>query len=49
MNRQQKIDRLEKKGKKVRIVYSTAHQGKVVIGNHSFDSVNAAHKHYFGY
>ena len=45
MTKQAKINRIEKSGKKVRFDFS----GKIVIGNHSFDSVNAAHKFYYGY
>ena len=45
MTTQQKINRIEKSGKKVRFDFS----GKIVIGNHSFGSINAAHKYFFGY
>lgn len=50
MTRQQKIKRLEKSGKRVVIVYSYATNGKIIInGKKEFDSVNQAHKYYYGY
>ena len=44
MNKQQKIARIEKSGRKVKFDFS----GKLVIGLKSFDSVNQAYNFYFG-
>ena len=43
MTRQQKINRLNATGRKVKFDLS----GKIVVGIKSFDSVNAAYKFYF--
>ena len=45
MTKQQKIQRLEKAGKKVVFTFT----GKVFVGDRSFESVSAAHRYYYGY
>jgi hypothetical protein len=52
MTRQSKINRLEKSGKKV--VFSMGSGNVIVVTNNglrsnSFNSINEAHKYYYGY
>ena len=50
MTRQEKINRLEKSGKKVQFVYPSNGDKKIIInGKNSFSSVNQAYKYYYGY
>jgi hypothetical protein len=50
MTRQEKINKLEKSGKKVQFVYPSNGEKKVIVnGNRSFASVNQAHIYYYGY
>lgn len=50
MSRQEKINRLEKSGKKVQFVYPSNGDKKIIInGKNSFSSVNQAYKYYYGY